>query len=153
MSERPLISIVTPCFNEEQNVDVLYSRITAVTEQLPQYAFEIIVIDNCSEDGTQERLRAIAARDPNFKVIMNQRNFGHIRSPYYGILQSRGAATIYLASDLQDPPEFISVFLSEWEAGWKIVMAIKPVSQTSPFMHAIRKSYYRILNRISKHSI
>jgi dolichol-phosphate mannosyltransferase len=149
MSDRKLISIVTPCFNEEQNIDELYRRIRAVTDNIDTYNFEIIVIDNCSEDGTPDRLRAIAASDPNFKVIMNARNFGHIRSPYYGIIQSSGDATIYLASDLQDPPEIIPDFIEQWEKGWKIVLATKPESKSSAIIHALRRAYYRGLNGIS----
>ena len=149
MSDRKIISIVTPCFNEEQNIDELYRRIRAVTDNIDTYNFEIIVIDNCSEDGTPDRLRAIAASDPNFKVIMNARNFGHIRSPYYGIIQSSGDATIYLASDLQDPPEIIPDFIEQWEKGWKIVLATKPESKSSAIIHALRRAYYRGLNGIS----
>jgi dolichol-phosphate mannosyltransferase len=84
------------------------------------------------------------------KVIVNTRNFGHIRSPYYGIIQSQGAATIYLASDLQDPPELIPEFIRHWEEGYKLVLAVKPVSQGSPIVHAMRKAYYRMLDRISE---
>lgn len=149
MSQRQLISIVTPCFNEEQNIDELYRRIRETIAKIPKYDFEIIVIDNCSEDGTVDRLRAISETDPNFRVIINTRNFGHIRSPYYGIIQSRGDATIYLASDLQDPPELIPDFIAEWERGWKIVLATKPESKGAAVVHALRRAYYRGLNGIS----
>ena len=104
MPERILLSIVTPCFNEEDNIDELYTRVKAATIGLMKYEFEFIFIDNHSEDSSVAKLKRLAAIDPMVKVIVNTRNFGHIRSPYYGILQSRGAATIYLASDLQDPP-------------------------------------------------
>jgi dolichol-phosphate mannosyltransferase len=83
------------------------------------------------------------------KVIFNTRNFGHIRSPYHGILQSRGIATVYLASDLQDPPEKIHEFIHWWEQGYKLVMATKPVSQGNRLMHKLRQSYYRMLDGIS----
>lgn len=146
---KKIISIVTPTYNEIDNIDELLRRINVATGRLHQYEFEIIVIDNCSTDGTQDRLRKIAAEDVRVKVIFNARNFGHIRSPYYGILQSRGAATVYLASDLQDPPEIIPELISQWEAGYKLVMAVKPVSKSSPVMHFFRKSYYRLIDRIS----
>ncbi len=107
------------------------------------------MIDNCSEDGTQGLLRKLAENDKNLKVILNNRNFGHIRSPYYGILQSSGDATIYLASDLQDPPEKIGEFVEQWELGYKLVMARKPVSKSSWLMHKLRKVYYRALDGIS----
>ena len=146
---KTLISIVTPTYNEIDNIDELLCRVNAAIQGLDQYDFEIVVIDNCSTDGTQDRLREIAAQDFRVKVIFNARNFGHIRSPYYGILQSRGAATVYLASDLQDPPEMIPELIRQWEAGFKLVMAVKPVSKSSPVMHFFRKSYYRLIDRIS----
>lgn len=147
--KKKLISIVTPTYNEIDNIDELLRRVKLSIDSLDQYEFEILVIDNCSVDGTQNRLRELAQGDPRLKVILNARNFGHIRSPYYGILQSQGDATIYLASDLQDPPEMIPDLLREWEAGFKLVMAIKPVSKSSPLMHYLRKTYYRFIDRIS----
>lgn len=146
---KKLISIVTPTYNEIENIDELLRRIQSSINALLNYDFEIIVIDNCSTDGTAERLKELAKKDSRLKVILNARNFGHIRSPYYGILQSRGEATIYLASDLQDPPEIIPDFLREWGAGYKLVMAIKPVSKSNPIMHFFRKSYYRLISVIS----
>lgn len=150
MSERRLISISTPCYNEEGNVDELYLRIKAAIAPLTEtYDFELVIIDNASTDGTVEKLRLIASADPMVKVIVNTRNFGHIRSPYYGIMQTRGVATIYLASDLQDPPELIPEFVKHWEDGYKLVLATKPVSQGQPIVHLLRKTYYRLLDRIS----
>ena len=146
---RPLISIVTPTYNEIDNIELLLKRILEVIAPLEQYNFEILVIDNCSSDGTQEKIREIAASEKRIKAIFNARNFGHIRSPYYGILQSSGEATIYMASDFQDPPDMIPQFISEWEKGWKLVMAVKPVSKSSPVMHFLRKSYYRLIDKIS----
>lgn len=150
MSTLPLISIVSPTFNEEDNIDELYRRVTkAIVGLRDRYRFEFIIIDNRSTDQTAAKLRALAEHDQRVKIILNTRNFGHIRSPYYGILQSRGVATIYLASDLQDPPELIPDFIRNWEEGFKVVMAVKPVSQSSPITHALRKAYYRFLDRIS----
>lgn len=150
MAEKRLLSIVTPCYNEQENIDELYRRVKAAIAPLTErYEFEIIIIDNHSTDASPDKLRALAAADPAVKVIFNTRNFGHIRSPYYGILQSRGLATIYLASDLQDPPEMISEFIHWWEQGYKLVMATKPVSQGSRTMHKLRQSYYRMLDGIS----
>lgn len=149
MSENPLLSIVTPCYNEEDNVEELYTRIKAAISNLVAYEFELIFIDNHSQDSTVEKLKKLAANDPTVKLIINTRNFGHIRSPYYGILQSSGVATIYLASDLQDPPELIPEFIQHWENGFKLVMATKPVSKGATWIHALRKSYYRFLDGIS----
>lgn len=147
---KPLLSIVTPCYNEQDNIEALYLRVKAAIAPLTErYEFEIIVIDNHSTDATPDKLRTLAAADPSVKVIFNTRNFGHIRSPYYGILQSSGVATIYLASDLQDPPEMISEFVQWWESGYKLVMATKPVSQGPRLMHKLRRSYYRMLDGIS----
>lgn len=146
---KKLISIVTPTYNEIENIDELLRRVKLSINQLSDYDFEILIIDNCSVDGTQERLRILAQEDPRVKVILNARNFGHIRSPYYGILQSQGDATIYMASDLQDPPEMIPELLREWRAGYKLVMAIKPISKSSPVMHFLRRSYYRFIDKIT----
>ena len=153
MSERPLLSIVTPCYNEADNVDELYTRIKAAIAGLKKYEFELIFIDNHSQDGTVAKLKKLAASDPMVKVIVNTRNFGHIRSPYYGILQSRGVATIYLASDLQDPPELIPEFIRYWEEGYRLVMATKPVSKGVAWVHSLRKAYYRFLDGISDISL
>jgi len=149
MSERPLLSIVTPCYNEEENVNELYTRIKAAIAGQTKYEFELIFIDNHSQDGTVAKLKKMAESDQMVKIIVNTRNFGHIRSPYYGIIQSRGVATIYLASDLQDPPELIPEFIRYWEEGYKLVMAIKPVSKGVAWIHALRKAYYRFLDEIS----
>lgn len=150
---KKFISIVTPCFNESANVDVLYKRIKAVVKNLGNYEFEIIFIDNASQDDTVAKIKQLASEDKSVKLIVNTRNFGHIRSPYYGILQSKGVATIYLASDLQDPPEIIPEFLRHWEDGYKLVMGVKPNSQGSKFITSLRKKYYRVLDGVSDISI
>lgn len=149
MADRKLISLISPCFNEADNIEELYLRVSAVMDALPQYKFEYVLIDNASTDGTQEKLRAIAGRDPRVRVIVNTRNFGHIRSPYWGFLQTRGDATILFASDLQDPPELIPNFIAAWEQGFKLVLAVKPVSQTNRVVHLLRKLYYRLLDSIA----
>lgn len=144
-----LLSIVTPCYNESENVEELYRRVTAAIADLKKYQFEFIFIDNASQDDTVEKLKRLAAQDRRVKIIVNTRNFGHIRSPYYGIIQSTGKATIYLASDLQDPPELIPQFIGHWEKGFKLVMATKPVSKSHVVLHALRRTYYRFLDGIS----
>lgn len=149
MSRKKLISIVTPCYNEEENIDELCQRIAAVMATLP-YDYEHICIDNASIDSTVEKIKYIAAKDKRVKLIVNARNFGHIKSPYYGILQSRGDACILIASDLQDPPEMIVDFIKKWEEGFKTVLAVKPESEESPVMFLLRKLYYRFITRISE---
>lgn len=147
------VSLISPCFNEEANIDELYQRVCEVMVGLPQYDFEYLFIDNASTDQTLDKLKAIAAQDPRVKIIVNTRNFGHLRSPYWGIIQTRGDVTVYMASDLQDPPELIPEFLAAWERGYKVVLAVKPVSQMNPLVHRLRKFYYRFLDAISEVSI
>ena len=145
---KKIISIVTPCYNEEENVNELCRRISEIMSILP-YDYEHIFIDNASTDGTVRKIKDIAAQDTRVKLIVNARNFGHIRSPYHGILQSKGDACIAIASDLQDPPELIVEFLKKWEEGFKTVLAVKPRSQENSIMFFIRKTYYRLIDRIS----
>jgi glycosyltransferase involved in cell wall biosynthesis len=153
MNRKTLISLISPCFNEEKNIHELYRRVLNVMELLPEYDFEYIFIDNASSDRTVEILRELTRKDPRVKVILNTRNFGHIRSPYWGIINTKGAATIYLASDLQDPPELIPDFIAQWRVGFKIVLAIKPITSANPVMHYLRRAYYRLLDAISEVSI
>lgn len=149
MTTKKLISIVTPCYNEEDNIEELCQRIAAVMADQP-YDYEHICIDNCSTDGTVKKIKEIASRDLRLKLIVNARNFGHIRSPYYGLLQSRGDACVLIASDLQDPPEMIAEFIKKWEQGYKTVLAVKPESEESSLMFLVRKAYYRLVTRISE---
>lgn len=146
---KKLISLISPCYNEEENIEELYKRVVFVIDALRDYDFEYLFIDNASTDGTLAKLRRMAERDKRVKVIVNTRNFGHLRSPYYGLLQTHGDASIYLASDLQDPPELIPDFLRKWEEGAKVVLAVKPVSTSNPIMHKLRRMYYALLDRIS----
>ncbi len=149
MSVKKLISIVTPCYNEVDNIDELYQRIVTVMATQP-YDYEHIFIDNASTDGTVKKIKEIAGSDNRVKLIVNARNFGHIKSPYYAILQSKGDACVLIASDLQDPPEMIAEFIKKWEAGFKTVLAVKPESEESSVMFFLRKVYYRFISRISE---
>jgi len=149
IKQKKLISIVSPCYNEEDNIEELYRRVSDVLLSYSQYDFEFLFIDNASTDSTVQKMKAIAANDRRVKVIVNNRNFGHIRSPYWGVIQSTGDATIYLASDLQDPPELIPQFIEAWESGYPVVMATKPVSQTNFITHRLRSVYYSFLDGIS----
>ena len=140
---------MTPCYNEELNVEVLYERVRTVFERLGRNSYEHVFIDNASTDGTLDRLRNLAERDKRVKVIVNTRNFGHIRSPYHALLQCRGDAVIMIASDLQDPPELIPEFLEKWEAGSKVVLGVKATSEDPALMFAIRRLYYALIDRLS----
>ena len=144
-----LISIVSPCYNEEGNVEALTDRVRALFSELPQYRYEHIIIDNHSTDNTVEILRGIAARDPNVKVIVNSRNFGHLRSPQHALLSAQGDAVVVLLSDLQDPPELIVDFLREWEAGYPIVVAVKSTSEENGLMYRLRSTYYKTIARLT----
>ena len=146
---RNLISVVTPCFNEEGNVEELHRRIAAQFDDLPGYDFEHIYIDNASTDGTRAAIRRLAVADPRVKAIFNTRNFGHIRSPMHAILQAGGDAIISMASDLQDPPDLIPAFVHQWEAGFKVVVGVKPKSKETPLMFVVRRLYYATIGRIA----
>jgi glycosyltransferase involved in cell wall biosynthesis len=144
------ISIVTPCYREEANVEELYRRVRAVlAARADGYRYEHIFIDNCSPDRTVELLKLIAARDTNVRIIVNARNFGALRSPHYGLLQARGDAVILMAADLQDPPELLEEFIARWEEGFPIVLGIKNASAENWLMFRIRRTYYRLVNRLS----
>lgn len=145
-----LISVVTPCYNEEANVEETYRRVKEFFAARPQYRYEHLFIDNASRDRTIEILRRLAAEDRNVKVILNSRNFGHIRSPFYGILQAAGEAVIPVVADLQEPVELLATFLEKWEEGHKIVIGVKKRSQESALMFAIRAFYYRLVSRLSE---
>lgn len=146
----PLLSVVTGCYNERDNVVEFYERVLRVfTESLPGIDFEIIFIDNASTDDTVALLRNLAGRDHRVKVIVNNRNFGAVRSGYHGLLQARGDAVIGMASDLQDPPEMIPQFIEKWREGYKIVLAQKMASEESPAFFFVRKTYYSLVSRLS----
>ena len=143
-----LISIVTPCFNEEENVKEVYQRVKDVFAQIAGYRYEHIFIDNSSTDKTVPILREIAKNDFNVKVIINSRNFG-VMNGYYALLQSAGDAVIQVVADLQDPPSMIKDLIKKWEEGYKIVLAVKNKSEESSVMFAIRQLYYKIYNQVS----
>ncbi|MBF0560146.1 MAG: glycosyltransferase family 2 protein [Nitrospirae bacterium] len=145
-----LISIVTPCYNEEENVEEVYQQVKEVFAGLPGYVYEHIFIDNASKDKTVAVLKEIARKDKNVKIIANAKNFGHIRSGYYALLQAEGDAIITLVADLQDPTSMIGDFIKKWEEGYKIVIGIKKKSRENSVMFLIRKLYYNLIDRIAE---
>jgi len=147
--KKKLISIFTPCYNEEDNVEKLITAVAEVFKALPQYDYEHVFIDNHSVDKTVAILRRIAETDKHVKAIVNVRNFGHIRSPFYGLMQCKGDAVIAIVADLQDPPEMIPQFLQKWEEGYRIVIAVKHQSKENPVMFAIRTFFYNLLSKMS----
>lgn len=142
------ISIVTPTFNEKDNIELLCQKIREEFSKI-NYNYEHIIIDNNSDDGTISILRKICENDKNVKVIINNKNYGHIRSPYYGILQSTGDATIFMLSDFQDPIELIPKLIEMWETKHKVVLLQKKSSEEGFFIKKARAFYYRLLNKFS----
>lgn len=145
----PLISIITPCFNEEENVRELFRSVKKVFDNLPNYTYEHIFIDNASKDKTVEILKEIAANNPQVKIIVNTRNFGHVRSPMHAVYQAKGDAIMGIVADFQDPPELIPDFIKKWEEGYKIVIGVKAKTEDSLLFYTIRKAYYKIIGQLS----
>ena len=146
--KKKLISVVTACFNEEDNVEKLYLQVSQIMKLLP-YSYEHIFIENSSTDTTVEKLKKLAKKNINLKLIVNTRNFGSIRSPYYGVIQSSGDACILIPADFQVPPELIKEFIKPWEKGFKIVMAKKETSSGNSFIVFLKLKYYKFMNRIA----
>ncbi|WP_342228099.1 glycosyltransferase family 2 protein [Rickettsiella endosymbiont of Rhagonycha lignosa] len=144
-----LISVVTACFNEENNIYNIYEEVRKNLTQLKHYQYEHIFIDNSSTDNTVKLLKHIAQTDKNIKIIKNSRNFGWLRSPYHGILQAKGDAIISISADLQDPPELILEFIKRWEKGFKIVAGIKERSDEFFILFYIRKLYYKLIKQLN----
>ena len=145
------ISIVTACYNEEENVIELINRVRKIMEShSSKYDYEHIFIDNASEDKTVDLLKSEANSDRRIKIIVNSRNFGHVRSPSYALLQAEGDVVISLVADLQDPPEMITDFLEKWEDGNDIVIAVKAKTEETGFMSIVRSIYYRVLHKLSE---
>jgi len=145
-----LVSVVTPCFNEEGNVEPLFEAVKQAFSGLHGYEFEHLFIDNASSDQTVTILKKLAAQDKRVKIIVNMKNFGVWRSPLHALFQARGDAIIPMCADLQDPPALIPEFIKQWEAGHQVVAAVKKASQEPPIMYAIRKAYYRLLCYLSE---
>ena len=148
MSDK-LISIVTPCFNEEQNIEKLCLEVEKIFKNL-KYKYEHIVIDNKSTDKTRNILKSLVQKNKNLKVILNSKNFGHIRSPYYAMLQSSGDAVILLSADFQDPIELIPDLIDKWKNGNKVVMLKRKSSSENFFMTFVRNSFYKFISKIGE---
>ena len=149
--EKKLISIVTPAYNEAENIKILISEVKKqFIENLQEYNYEHIIIDNCSTDSTAQIVKDICTVDKNVKLIINSRNFGHIRSPVYAMKLAKGDAVFSLVADLQDPPSLISEFVKIWEKGeYKMVLGIKKTSEESPLFFLMRKIYYNLVTKLA----
>ena len=143
------ITVVSGCFNEQENVRELYAQVRSVLEQFAAYNWEIIFIDNASSDGTVAILRQLAAEDRRVKVIINARNFGPVRSPYHAMMQATGDSVVAMASDLQDPPALIAELVAKWEEGFKVVLAVKAQSNESRLFYLLRTAYYATVKRLA----
>lgn len=143
------ISIVTHAYNEEDNIEAMYLRIREIMQGYPQYAYEHIFIDNHSTDATAAILTRIAQNDPHVKVIVNARNFGHIRSPIHALMQATGDLMIGIASDFQEPPDLIPQMIEAWEEGYKMVLCVKRSSGENGVFYWLRKQYYKTVESLS----
>ncbi len=145
----PRLSIITGTFNEAENVGEFVSRVTAAMAAMGESDYEIVIIDNASTDGTPALLRELAAKELRLKIILNTRNFGHIRSPFHAFIQTSGDAVICLASDLQDPPEMIPQLVEKWRQGAKAVVCVKESEESAPLFSLVRRSYYRLVHALA----
>jgi glycosyltransferase involved in cell wall biosynthesis len=143
------ITVLTGCYNEEENVEVLYDRVRRAMLQVGRYSYEHLFIDNSSTDNTVAVLKRIAARDHNVRIIVNARNFGQIRSPMHALLEARGDAVISIVADLQDPPEMIPEIIARWEEGHSMVLCIKKASRENPLMFWARTKFYQAVQKLS----
>lgn len=149
MDSKKVVSIMVPCYNEEENVVPISEAIVAQMEALPRYDYEILFIDNCSTDNTRLLLREICAKNRKIKAIFNVKNFGQFNSPYYGLCQTTGDCAISICADFQDPVELIPVFLKYWEEGYQIVHGVKTSSRESRIMYRLRSLYYKLIRKYS----
>ncbi len=144
------LSVLIPTYNEEENVVAIAEAVEAeIKKALPEYAYEIVFIDNASQDRTRELQRKLCAENKHIKAIFNAKNFGQFNSPYYGMLQTTGDCTITLCADFQDPVEMIPVLVHEWEKGYKIIVAQKTQSEENKVMRFFRSVYYKAIKRFS----
>lgn len=151
MKNRKLISLVTPCFNEQYTVQECYESVKRVFEEnIPGYRYEHIFCDNASTDETLTILRRISEQDPNVKIISNSRNFGAFNSMFNGLMAASGDAVIpFVPADLQDPPELIADFIKQWESGFEIVYGVRANREESPILNSIKRIYYRLVNKFA----
>lgn len=144
------ISIMIPCYNEVENVELMAMAVTNVLQgTLSRYDYEILFIDNCSTDGTRDKLERICAENKKIKAIFNVTNFGQFNSPFYGLCQTTGDCAISLCCDFQDPVEMLPVLVEEWEKGHKVVSCIKTSSKESGFIYLLRSCYYKVIRGMS----
>lgn len=148
--QKKRISILIPSFNEEENIRPITEAVRSeIVTNLPEYDYEIIIIDNNSQDNTRSIIRDLCAEDKHIKAILNEKNFGPDNSPYYGLLQTTGDCAIIVSADFQDPVEMIPKLVHEWEKGYAVVTAIKTASKENKLVRMFRTIYYRLIKKIS----
>ena len=141
---------MVPCYNETENVIPISDAIVKLmTEQLAQYDYELLFIDNHSTDGTREKLEQICEKNKKIKAIFNTTNFGQFNSPFHGMCETTGDCTITMCCDFQDPVELIPVFVKKWEEGHRIVSGIKTSSKENGFIYFLRTIYYKMIKNMS----
>lgn len=151
MDNKRKVSVMIPCYNEEDNVIPISEAIIEIFEkELPEYDYEILFIDNCSKDRTRERLILMCNGNKKIKAIFNTKNFGQFNSPYHGMCQTTGECTISMCCDFQDPVEMIPKFIREWEKGYKIVCGIKTTSKENKIIYFLRSIYYKAIKKMSE---
>ena len=144
------ISVMIPCYNETENVIPISEAVVDVLEnQLSEYDYELVFIDNASTDGTRDKLRQICAGNKKIKAIFNVTNFGQFNSPFHGMCQCTGDCVITMCCDFQDPVEMIPVFVKKWEEGHRIVSAVTSTSKENGFIRFLRTVYYRMIRKMS----
>lgn len=148
-----LITIVTPTFNEQDNIEKVYNSVKTIFKEIPDVNYNHLFIDNASKDNSQNILKKIASDDKNVKVIINRTDYGHIKSPFHAIRETNSDATIFLVCDLQDPPSLIKEFVQKWKNGSKLVLGVKKTSKENSFVFFIRKVFYKLLNFISSENL
>ena len=149
--DKKKIGMVIPCYNEQENIVQIVNAVeNELVTSLPQYDYEILIIDNCSTDNTRPLIREICKRNKKVRAILNAKNFGQFNSPYYAILQSGGDCVIPICADFQDPVEMIPKLVAEWENGCKIVCAIKSASEENKLVRFFRTCYYKVIKKMSQ---
>ncbi len=144
------ISVLIPCYNEQENVIPISEAIIEELKKIKKYDYELVFIDNSSTDNTQSLIKDLCNENKKIKAIFNCKNFGQFNSPYYGLLQTTGDCTILICADFQDPVSMISKFVEEWENGYKIVIGIKNKSKENKIKYFMRSCYYKIISKMSE---
>jgi len=150
VAERNLVSLVVPCFNEEEVIEETHRRLVALAESESTYAFEFLFVDDGSRDNTPQLLHRIVAADPRAQALFFSRNFGHQLAVTAGIDEARGDAVVLLDADLQDPPEVVAEMLAKWRDGWQVVYGVRAEREgESHFKLLTAHLFYRVLNYLS----